>query len=194
MSSVLYYSNFCNYSKKTIQQLNKFGVGKDVHFICIDKRVKEGNNVYIVLENGQKMIMPPVLNRVPALLLLNKNYTILYGEHILENFKQSNDLNIKVATNNNLEPSAFSLGNSGCGVISDNYSFLDMNSDDLSAKGNGGIRQMHNYVDLNFNDKISTIDDDDSNYKGSTKMSSEITIEKIQKQRENDFQTQYKVN
>ena len=193
MSSVLYYSNFCNYSKNTIQQLNKFGVEKDVHFICIDKRVKEGNNVYIVLENGQKMIMPPVLNRVPALLLLNKNYTILYGEHILENFKQSNDLNIKVATNNNLEPSAFSLGNSGCGVISDNYSFLDMNSDDLAAKGNGGIRQMHNYVDLNFNDKIST-QDDDSNYKGSNKMSSEITIEKIQKQREHDFQTQYKVN
>jgi hypothetical protein len=193
MSSVLYYSNFCNYSKTTIQQLNKIGVGKDVHFICIDKRVKEGNNVYILLENGQKIIMPPQISRVPALLLLNKNYSILYGEDILENFKQSNDVNVKVATNNNMEPSAFALGNSGFGVVSDNYSFLDMNSDDLSAKGNGGIRQMHNYVDLNYNEKISTMPDD-SGCKGSNKMSSEITIEKIQKQREHDFQTQYKVN
>ena len=193
MSSVLYYSNFCNYSKNTIQKLNKIGVGKDVHFICIDKRVKEGNNVYIVLENGQKIIMPPIISRVPALLLLNNNYTILYGEDILENFKQSSELNVKVATNNNLEPSAFSLGNSGFGIVSDNYSFLDMNSDDLAAKGNGGIRQMHSYVDLNYNDKISTVDED-SNYKGSTKMSADITIEKIQKQREQDFQPQYKVN
>jgi hypothetical protein len=193
MSSVLYYSNFCNYSKTTIQQLNKIGLGKDVHFICIDKRVKEGTNVYIVLENGQKIIMPPQISRVPALLLLNKNYTILYGEHILGNFKQTNDLNIKTATNNNLEPSAFSLGNSGFGIVSDNYSFLDMNSDDLAAKGNGGIRQMHNYVDLNFNDKISTVADD-ADYKGSNKMSTDVTIEKIQKQREQDFQTQYKVN
>lgn len=192
MSSVLYYSNFCNYSKTTIQQLNKIGVGKDVHFICIDKRVKEGNNVYIILENGQKIIMPPIISRVPALLLLNKNYSILYGEDILENFKQTNDLNVKVATNNNLEPTAFTFGNSGFGVVSDNYSFLDMNSDDLSAKGNGGIRQMHNYVDLNYNDKISTTPDD-SNYKGSNKMSADITIEKIQKQREHDFQTQYKL-
>ena len=191
MSSVLYYSNFCNYSKNTIQKLNKIGVGKDVHFICIDKRVKEGNNVYIVLENGQKMIMPPIISRVPALLLLNKNYTILYGEDILENFKQSNDVNVKVATNNNLEPSAFAFGNSGFGVVSDNYSFLDMNPDDLAAKGNGGIRQMHSYVDLNYNDKISTIPDD-SDYKGSNKMSADVTIEKLQKQREHDFQTQLK--
>lgn len=193
MSSVLYYSNFCNYSKTTIQQLNKIGVGKDVHFICIDKRVKQGNDVYIVLENGQKMIMPQIINRVPALLLLNNNYKILYGEHILENFKQSNDLNIKTATNNNLEPSAFSLGNSGFGIVSDNYSFLDMNPDDLSAKGNGGIRQMHSYVDLNFNEQISTVADD-ANYKASNKMSADITIEKIQKQREQDFNPQYKVN
>lgn len=192
MSSVLYYSNFCNYSKNTIQKLNKNGLGKDVHFICIDKRVKEGNNVYIVLENGQKMIMPQIISRVPALLLLNKNYTILYGEDILENFKQANDSNVKVATNNNLEPSAFSLGNSGFGgVVSDNYSFLDMDPDDLSAKGNGGIRQMHSYVDLNYNDKISTVADD-FDYKGSTKMSPDVTIETIQKQREQDFQTQYK--
>jgi hypothetical protein len=68
-----------------------------------------------------------------------------------------------------------------------------MNPDDLSAKGNGGIRQMHSYVDLNFNDQISTVADD-ANYKASNKMSADITIEKIQKQREQDFNPQYKVN
>ena len=49
MSSILYYSNFCEHSKKLLQGLSKTKVSKDVHFICIDKRVKEGDGkIYIV--------------------------------------------------------------------------------------------------------------------------------------------------
>ncbi len=38
--------------------------------------------MFIVLENGQKIVMPENVNRVPALLLLTQGYQVLYGEAI----------------------------------------------------------------------------------------------------------------
>ena len=188
MSAILYYSNFCNHSKSIITHLSKYNLSsKDIHFLCIDKRVKEGNKTYIVLDDGKKIIMPETINRVPALLLINKGYSILYGDSIIEHFKPKQEEQVKFATSNNMEPSSYSLGNSGFGIVSDNYSFLDMDTDELSAKGNGGIRQMHNYVDLQYNDKISTPNDEEQ-YKGSNKLSGDITVEKLQMQRESEFQ------
>ena len=60
MSSILYYSNFCDHSKKIIQVLSKSKINKDIHFICIDKRISENNETYIILENGQKIILPKI--------------------------------------------------------------------------------------------------------------------------------------
>ena len=73
MSSILYYSNFCEHSKKLLQTIGKTNIQQEIHFISIDKRIKDANNkIYIILENGQKIIMPENVNRVPALLLLNQ--------------------------------------------------------------------------------------------------------------------------
>ena len=78
MSSILYYSNFCEHSKKLLQTLSKTQVSKDMHFICIDKRVKDENGkIHIVLENGQKIIMPENVSKVPALMLLNQNFQVM---------------------------------------------------------------------------------------------------------------------
>ena len=82
MSCILYYSKYCEVSKKYLQLISKSSSQNDIHFICIDKRVKDGNKTYIVLENGQKIILPDNITRVPALLLLNKGYQVLYGEQI----------------------------------------------------------------------------------------------------------------
>jgi hypothetical protein len=189
MSSILYYSNFCEHSKKLLQTISKANISNDIHFICIDKRTKDSNNkIYIILENGQKIIMPENVSRVPALLLLNQGYNVLYGESILQHLKPRQQEMVKKATQNNLEPMAFGFSGSGFGSItSDQYSFLDMDSDSLSAKGNGGVRQMHNYVDLNYSDNINT-PEDDHDYKGSNKISGDLTVEQLQQQRENDLQ------
>ena len=187
MSSILYYSNFCEHSKKLLQSLTKANVTKDMHFICIDKRVTDANNkTFIVLENGQKIILPENVTRVPALLLLNQGYQVLYGESITQYFKPKQEMQVRKATQNNLEPMAFSFGGGGFGsVVSDQYSFLDMDSDSLSAKGNGGMRQMHNYVDLNYSDQIST-PADDFDYK-SSKIPEGLTVEKLQQQRNEEL-------
>ena len=188
MSSILYYSNFCEHSKKLIQTISKANISKDIHFICIDKRTKDSNNkIYIILENGQKIIMPENVSRVPALLLLNQNYQVLYGESIVQHLKPKQEALIKKATQNNLEPMAFGFGGGFGNVTSDQYSFLDMDSDSLSAKGNGGVRQMHNYVDLNYSDNIST-PEDEQDYKSAGKISGDLTVEQLLQQREQDLQ------
>lgn len=200
MSCILYYSKYCEVSKKYLQLLSKSDIQKDIHFICIDKRVKDSNNkTYIILENGQKIILPENITKVPALLLLNQGYQILYGDQILQHLKPKQQQEVKQATQNNMEPMAFSLG---CGdVVSDHYSFLDQDPNDLKADGNGGMRQMHNYVDLNtaFNGKVSNTgsnDDFSTTIRGATKMSDDTAnsqmeqrLKQMQEQRDADIKT-----
>jgi len=185
MSSIIYYSNFCDHSKKLLQGLSKSQVSKDIHFICIDNRIRENGKVFIQLQNGQKIVMPENVTKVPALLLINQNYKILYGDEIYNHFKPRQEAITKQATNNNLEPSAFSLA--GCGgfggIVSDQYSFLDMDADSLTAKGDGGVRQMHNYVNLDYSDRISAAGDDASGAKNSGRMTAS-EIEKYQLERD----------
>ena len=185
MSTILYYSNFCEHSKKLLQTISKQNMQKDIHFICIDKRVKEGNKMFIVLENGQKIVMPENVSRVPALLLLTQGYRVLYGEAILQHMKPVQEVAVRKATQNNLEPLAFSFGG-GSAVASDHYSFLDMDADSLKATGNGGMRQMHNYVDLNYADQIST-PVDETEYKKVARMPEGLTVEQLQEQRNSDL-------
>ena len=187
MSCILYYSKYCDVSKKYLQLLSKTNAQKDIHFICIDKRVKEGNKTYIILENGQKIILPENITRVPALLLLNKGYQVLYGEQILDHLKPRQEVEVRQATQNNMEPMAFSFGGGFGDIVSDQYSFLDQGSDELEAKGSGGMRQMHNYVDLNFSDKIST-PADEQDYKSANKISKDLTVEQLQQQRDSELQ------
>ena len=141
--------------------------------------------MFIVLENGQKIVMPENVSRVPALLLLTQGYQVLYGEAILQHMKPVQEVAVRKATQNNLEPLAFSFGG-GSAVASDHYSFLDMDADSLKATGNGGMRQMHNYVDLNYADQIST-PVDETEYKKVARMPEGLTVEQLQEQRNNDL-------
>jgi hypothetical protein len=168
--------------------LSKTQVSQEFHFICIDKREKgKDNKTYIILENGQRIVMPENVMKVPALLLLSDNYRVLYGDHIYNYMKPKQEVAVKQATQNNIEPMAFSFGGGGgCGVASDQFSFLDMDAEDLTAKGNGGMRQMHNYVPLSYVDTITT-PKDDHDYKNN-KLSGDLTVEKLQQQREQELQ------
>jgi len=187
MSSILYYSNFCQHSKSLIQAVGRTPeITKDMHFICIDKRVKRGDKVYIVLENGQEIVMPSSVTMVPALLLLNDNHRIIYGEEIMKYFQPRQQVVTKVATQNNMEPQAFAIGGGGYGSMSDSFSYFDMDAEDLSAKGSGGMRQMHNFVPLDYSDQITT-PQDEVDYKA-PKISQEVNVETLMQQREQEFQ------
>jgi len=141
---------------------------------------------HIITETGEKVLLPPQVNRVPALLLLNKGHMVLYGEQILQHFQPKNvDLNNQ-ATNFNGEPNSFSLGREsmgGFGVASDNFSYLDQTADELSAKGNGGMRQLYNYATIDIVDKIETPPDNYSPDKVGS-----VSLEQLQQQRNSDIQ------
>ena len=190
MSSILYYSNFCEPSKKLLQTVSKTGMAKDIHFICIDKRVKDSNGkIFIVLQNGQKIIMPENVTKVPALLLLNQNYKVIYGDQIYQHLKPTQEVQVQVATKNNMEPMAFLDGfGFGSGVVSDNFSFLDQNDTDLSVKGEGGLRQMHSYVSLHDSGNLSLhLPQDDHDYKSDKLKDGEMNVESLQRKREQEL-------
>jgi hypothetical protein len=182
MSSILYYSNYCDNCSKLLQIVSKLESKKDMHFINIDKRKKGQNGAtYVILENGQEILLPPTITKVPALLLLNKGHHVMFGKDINQHLDSQNNHHTNEIVKMNGEPLAFSLNGDGFGVASDNFSFLDQNPDDLSAKGNGGMRQTHHYADIEYNGSIETPPDTYTPDK-----IGEVSMEQLQNQRSMD--------
>ena len=159
MSNVLFYSKYCDYCKKLLYEIGKSEVQNNIHFLSIDKRTMRNNKIYIILDNGKEIYLPPNIKKVPSLLLLNKNNRILVGEDVFNFLRPQINQEKEVATQNNMEPLAYSTYEMGT-TLSDNYSYLDMTAEELSAKGNGGLRQMHSYCTIHQNQTIATPPDD----------------------------------
>ena len=184
MSSVLYYSKYCDNCKKLLYEIGKTKIQKNIHFLSIDKRVQKAEKWYIVLDNGRQIFLPPNIVKVPSLLLLNKGNKILIGDDVLNYLRPQIYQEKHQATQNNMEPLAFSIYEMGSS-LSDNYSYLDQTSEEMSAaKGNGGMRQMHSFVRLNQIDKIQTPPEDYEPDKVG-----EVDMGKLQAQRANDIKS-----
>ena len=184
MSSVLYYSKYCENCKKLLYEIGKTQIQKNMHFLSIDKRIQKNEKWYIVLDNGKQIFLPPNIVKVPSLLLLNKGNKILIGDDVLNFLRPQIYQEKQQATQHNMEPLAFSIYEMGSS-LSDNYSYLDQTSEEMSAaKGNGGMRQMHSFVKLNQIDKIQTPPEDYEPDKVG-----EVDLGKIQAQRANDIKS-----
>lgn len=185
MSSILYYSNACANSKRLLQKIGSTKVKDDMHFVCVDKRTRKPNGAtYVILENGQEILLPPSITRVPALLLLNSGHHVLFGEeidhHVEPQYTVQQQQAAVIAFG---EPEAFSLGGgAGFGVSSDQFSFLDQDADSLSAKGDGGMRQLHHYASIEHRDQIQTPPDE---YQSDTV--GNISLDQLQQQRNADL-------
>jgi len=181
---ILYYSNFCKHSQKLVQTLVKANMSDKISFICIDKRTKDPktNQIYLILENGSKVIMPPNIHSVPALLLVNQKYRVVLGDEIMQHYHPQLKSKNERATNYNGEPMGFFLGSSsgGSNIMSEQYTLYNMTPEELSAKGKGGNRQMYNYVSAG--DDIQFINTPADTYRPD-KVSNSITIDTLQQQR-----------
>lgn len=188
MSTILYYSNYCDNCKKLLGIIGKSPVKDEMHFLCVDNRVKGDNGAtYLVMQNGQQVLLPPSVSRVPALLLLNRGHKVLFGEEIMQHVSPGIEAQKQTAVQQNGEPSAFTLGGFGSsfGVASDNYSYLDQTPDELAAKGGGGMRQQHHYASVGYKDNIETPPD---NYHADTIGNGGVTMDQLQQQRAKDVQ------
>jgi hypothetical protein len=175
----LYFSKYCKHSTQILDELNRSGLNDKFIYISIDKRFVKNNITYILNPNGTSFTLPPMINRVPV-LLLKPNHEILSGNQILEYIKpQSKTIN-EEKTMLHSEPNPFSLqmdNGNVFGVKSDNYSYLDATPDELAAQGNGGVRQMYNYSTLDSAQTMQTPLQSDKQPKLN------MTIEQIEQQR-----------
>ena len=158
---VLYYSNYCEKCKEILPILAQSQVKKDIHFISIDNRIKKEDNCIYILIDNKELVLPPNITKVPALLLLNRGSQVIFGKQILEHLQPRQMVSNNRENFQPEEPVAFSMNDiSNFGVMSDNFSFLDQSIDSLSAKGNGGLRQLRNNVTLDYTDNIETPPED----------------------------------
>jgi hypothetical protein len=185
---ILYYSNYCKHSQSVLQFLVKGNMTDKLNFICIDKRVRDAQNnqIYIILENGKRVSMPPNVHSVPALLQVKKNYNVILGEDIIKYLTPRVQEQNQIATSSNGEPMAFQLtpSNMGMNIVSEQYTLYNMSSDELSAKGNGGMRQMYNYMPASHNNTNSIPTPPDT-YRPD-KVASNITIDVLEQKRQKD--------
>ena len=173
-----YFSKYCKHSAKILEELNKMGMNKKFVYISIDKRFVKQNVTYILNPDGSSFPLPPMINRVPV-LLLKPNHEILVGDQILEYVKpQMKNINDEKTMLFN-EPNPYMFNNSGGGVISDVFSFLDTPVNEMSAQGNGGMKQIYNYATLETNEVIPTKYDPDKQPKLS------MTLEQLEQERKN---------
>ena len=111
---IFYYSNYCKHSQKILQTLVKGDLTNKISCVCIDNRKKDPstNQTYILLENGSKVIMPPTLHSVPALLLVNDRYRIIFGDEITKHFHPQLINKQSVLSQGQGEPLSFQLNKS----------------------------------------------------------------------------------
>ena len=176
----LYFSQHCKYSKSILDEIQKMGQSP-FQLICIDKRFTKNNVTYITLPNGQHFPLPPMINRVPVLLLKPK-FEILSGNQILDYLRPQQKKPEKTMIYS--DPNPFDLSRDtlrSSGVASDHYSFLDMEPQELAPQGNGGLRQMYSYATVDGESPMTAPLMDDK--KG--KMS--YSMEEIEQMRNQEF-------
>jgi hypothetical protein len=195
MPSIIYYSSKCN---KCIELLNAIGDKKleNTMYFSVDSRVVDGNKTYLILSNGQRVLLPVNVTSVPSLLDIdestNKN-TLFVGSQINSrlNLTASNtNTNTNTNTNNydnSNEPSSYQIDSQHYkSVNSDTYSFLDTTPDDLLAAGDGGLKQLYNYSTL---DGMHTITTPPDTYIPNTISNDNKSIDDIKTEREQQMQS-----
>jgi len=153
MSAICYYSNFCDPSKRLLQKISKTKLQKQLHFICIDKRSKNGKGQTIIHLENEQVLLPSNVAKVPALFMMDSQQ-VLFGDDIYDYLLPKEVSVNHVATQGNNEPECYSL--SQMSQLSDSYSFWDQPAEELNTKGQGGLRQMHNFVPLEQDFTIHT--------------------------------------
>jgi len=190
----LYYSNHCKHSQRVLQFLVKGNLAEKINFLCIDKRRRDPNNnqMYIILENGQRVVMPPNVNSVPALLLVKHSYRVILGDDIIQHFQTAASVETKKRIMREpIDPvgSSIMLSTGGMNIVSEPYTMYNLTPDELSAKGSSGRRQMYNYVSAN--DEIISINTPPDAYQPD-KISQSVTIDTLQQKRIDEIQSQHK--
>jgi hypothetical protein len=191
----LYYSNYCIHSKKILQYLAKEALTNQLNCICIDKRTRDPKTgqIYIILENGKQLMMPPNVHSVPAMLLVKENFRVILGEEIIQYLQPKVKKQTAIATQNQGEPMGYILNqsNNGMSIVSEQFTYYNMSPEELSARGKGSGRQMYNYVSADHGElSIPTPPD---SYRPD-KVGGDVTLDNLQQQRNEEVNKIFQTN
>lgn len=185
---ILYYSNHCPHSQKVLHVISRAGLIDKLNAICVDKRTvdKMTGQVFIQLENGKKIMLPPNIHSVPAVLVVKENYRALFGNEVLTYFEPVVRERSAQAEQHNGEPIGMTLSPSSAGVaiMSEQYTFYDLSPDDLSAKSQSAKRPMYNYVSAQ-NHKSFQIPTPPDTYRPD-KVDQSVTLESLEQKRNSE--------
>lgn len=107
---IIYYSNTCNDCSKLLQMISKTDeINNAIDFICIDDRVKDGqNNYYIVICDEEIVNIPKIITCVPSMIeVKNKNISIAGFYNILKiliPFNTQYNINVKPMSEQGFTP------------------------------------------------------------------------------------------
>ena len=186
MPNIIYYSSNCD---NCIKLLNTIGNKKleNTLYFSVDTREIVNNQTFLILENGSRVLLPINITKVPSLLLIddktNKNI-VKFGTEIYDYLNLNKQENVKEEVEHE-DISAFTLGSKMDNVVSDTFSYLSTEADDLLAEGAGGLEQLHNYTTLDMIHKINTPPD---NYTPNKISNDGKSLEDLQKQREYELE------
>lgn len=148
--NVLYFSTFCENCNKLLDFMQKENLINEVDLVCIDNRFVKDNITYINVNGTHSFPLPPMINCVPTLCLM-PNHEVLSGAKIVNYFKPMCKNIQEERDQINMEPNPYCIEketNGMFGVCSDSFSFYDTNSEDLTASGEGGTRQLYSYATI----------------------------------------------
>jgi hypothetical protein len=185
---ILYYSNHCPHSQKVVHYISRAGLIDKLNAICVDKRTVDSQTgqIFIQLENGKKIMLPPNIHSVPALLVVKQNYRTLFGKDVVAYFEPAVKEQTNAAQQNNGEPIGMSIATSSAGVsiLSEQYTLYDLTPDDLSAKSQSAKRPMYNYVSAQ-NHQSFQIPTPPDTYRPD-KVDPSLTLEVLEQKRNNE--------
>jgi hypothetical protein len=189
--NILYYSNHCPNCQKIVKYISQAGLIDKLNSICIDKRKidNQSGQMFIQLENGKQIMLPPNVQSVPALLIVKENYRALFGKDILSFFKPLVEQNDKQAQQNNGEPVGMTIIGSSAGVSihSEQFTPYGLTPDDLSAKSTSNKRPMYDYVSAQDHQTYQIPTPPDT-YRPD-KVDSSLTLEVLEQKRSTEVST-----
>jgi hypothetical protein len=83
MGFILYYSNYCVQSQSLLKKLavSSPELKNKIYFLCIDDRAVDpvSKRTMIKLGNGEQVLLPPQIVRVPSLIVVNMGNRVIIG-------------------------------------------------------------------------------------------------------------------
>lgn len=155
---ILFYSNYCNFSNEIISKIGKTPISDNLIYICVDDK---------------NIQLPPFLKAVPTLYCI-KNKQV-YTDENLENYIE-NLINPKQSAPAELD--AYFNSNSS---FSSNFSLLD-NSEDRATVSS------YSYIDQIGLPITTASDSSSSSSSGGRGSGMDAAYERLQQERQSDFQ------